>query len=89
VEEKGKFELQIEKWEKTRKLAKWKYSLIYGSLLWGGSIGIILTVFDIIRADIEISYIIFRFFFFLGVGFLVGKMQWKSREEFYQRYKDL
>jgi len=89
VEEKGKIEKQFEKWEKIRSRSKWRYYFIYGSLLWGGIVSILLTIWDIARSEFDLKYAVLRFILFLVFGLFFGKMQWKSREEFYQRYKDL
>lgn len=89
MEEKEKFKLLIERWGKTRKMNKWKYYFIYGSLLWGGLTFVILTIWDIVRSEFEFKYVVLRFFLFLVIGLLFGKLQWKSKENFYQKYKDL
>lgn len=71
------------RWEKTRKLGKTKYALLYGSLCWGGIVSLswaFLTGFDMQKI--------------LGLvlptnlvgGYVVGLFQWWSSEAAYARY---
>jgi hypothetical protein len=89
MEEKGKIEKHFEKWEKIRAKGKWRYYLLYGSLLWGGIIGILSTAFELIYSEFNLKYATFRIIVFMIGGIFYGMMQWKNQESTYQQYKDL
>lgn len=89
MEVKGKFENHIEKWEKIRAKGKWRYYFIYGSLFWGGFMGISLALFDLLLREFDIKKSVLRLGIFLIFGIFYGMWQWKTREKYYQLYKDL
>ncbi len=89
MEEKGRFEKQIDRWAKIRAKGKWRYCIIYGSLLWGGLIGILSTAFELIYSEFILKYAIFKIIIFMVFGIFFGMSQWKSQESNYHKYKDL
>ncbi|NVN96096.1 MAG: hypothetical protein HXX18_12515 [Bacteroidetes bacterium] len=90
MEKKGKIDKTIERWEKIRAKGKWRYCLIYGSFLWGGLMGPLATLFEFIfDNNFSLKWLFIRFGYWLLIGFFIGRWQWKSKEELYQKYKDL
>lgn len=89
MEEKGRFQKQIDKWAKIRTKGKWRYCIIYGCLLWGGLTGVISAIFDIVFSEFDIKHSIFQVIGFMIFGIFFGMSQWKIQEANYQRYKDL
>lgn len=89
MEEKGRFQKQIDKWAIIRTKGKWRYYFLYGSLLWGGLTGILSTIFELAYSDFNLKYAIFKIIGFMVFGIFFGMMQWKNQESHYQQYKDL
>lgn len=89
MEEKGKFQKHIDKWAIIRAKGKWRYCIIYGSLLWGGLTGILSTAFELVYAEFNLKYAILRIIVLMVFGIFFGMSQWKSQESNYQQYKDL
>ena len=81
MEEKYKFEKRIEKWAKIRTKNKWRYCFIYGSLLWGGLMGVSLSLFELLQKEFDLKKSFLRLGIFLVIGFLYGMWQWKSNEK--------
>jgi hypothetical protein len=89
MEEKGKFEKSIERWEKIRAKGKWRYCFIYGSLFWGGFMVVFLSLFDLLQKEFNMKNSVIRLGIFLVFGFFYGMWQWKSNEARHQQYKNL
>ena len=89
MKEKGRFEKQIDKWEKIRAKGKWRYCIIYGCLLWGGLTGILSIFFELVYSEFSLKYAFFKLIVFMAFGIFFGLTQWKTQESHYQQYKDL
>lgn len=89
MEEKGRFQKQIDKWAIIRTKGKWRYYFLYGSLFWGGLTGVISAIFDIVFSEFNLNHSIFQLIGFMIFGVFFGMMQWRLREFNYQQYKDL
>jgi hypothetical protein len=89
MEKKGKIDKTIERWEKIRAKGKWRYCLVYGSLFWGGFMGVFLSLFDLLQKEFDIKRSVLRLGIFLLFGFFYGMWQWKTKEKYHQQYKDL
>lgn len=74
----------IYKWGEKRVQNKWKYYFIYGSLLKGGELTIILTFVNLIMKDFSLLKFILSLLISLIFGFFYGIWKWKYNEKKYQ-----
>lgn len=84
-------------WEKKRKMNKWLYFFIYGSLLWGLPVSILvigwvdiknkgLSIEDIKETKFIVQSVV-QVVLFLAVGLYIGYQDWKNSENMYQKLK--
>ena len=77
----------ITTWEKQRK-QKWKYLFIHGSLRWGVTTAVLITLTDIFGLDeiFNLKHTLVRILAFMIVGITFGFYSFNQREN---RYKAL
>jgi len=83
-----------EKWEKRRKMNRWRYCFIYGSLLWGLPVAILVIAWiDIHNKGLALADMMQREFIvqssvqlvlFLLLGMYIGYQDWRNSEKMYQ-----
>ncbi|RED59247.1 hypothetical protein [Cohnella lupini] len=74
----------IRKWEKKRKLGKQKYILLYGVVLIGMSVTILLSLIDLIfNGTVSIVYLLGRILIFPTIGSVIADRRWEKNEKKY------
>lgn len=78
-------DIQIKKWEKTRKLGKVKFVLLYGALIWGVATPILKNIFTyyIFNTPISSISITIDLIIFPIIGILWGVIIWNITEKKY------
>lgn len=79
-------EKQWTKWEKTRRLGKWKYIFLYG-LLWGGGVFFLIRfLFDTLQGNRIVIYEYLLFSILFGLTFGIGS--WFLTEKKYNSFSE-
>jgi hypothetical protein len=76
----------LQEWETTRRLGRYKYAALFGSLRWGAPMGILMG-FLFWRSVYSHQNLVFTVVLWASAGFVVGLVKWMDAEERYLKFQ--
>lgn len=77
-------------WEKTRKMGKINYIILYGVLIWGIVAGLSFPFIQwiFLKQPLELHRFVMSLIVFQIIGIFVGNALWNKSERMYQQFLD-
>jgi len=77
----------LHQWEATRRMGRYKYAALHGSLGWGVPMGTLITGFMIWRNGYSSLHLVPAAVVWAAAGFVVGLIKWMDMEERYLKFQ--